>query len=179
MGRNRSTQEQLCRIVSFDPKRGPAKTTTLQQKPADRRGYSDGPNSKKIAKLIRDNQTDVSAVGKPRQPSAGVMGQIRESEGEKANANRRSTSRASVPHAGSEEMGASLSLIITNRLVYFRAFKKRTTTGFPLSDTNQGDEKGGSVHRHHDSKPAKGNKDVFLERPFTPAQERLCGGGWV
>ena len=42
----------------FDPseKTGPARTTTLQQGTADRRGYSDEPNTKRILKLIHDNQ---------------------------------------------------------------------------------------------------------------------------
>lgn len=37
-------------------KTGPARTTTVQRENADRRGYSDGPNTKKILKLIYENQ---------------------------------------------------------------------------------------------------------------------------
>ena len=42
----------------FDPSEetGPARTTTVQRVNADRRGYSNGPNTKKILKLIYENQ---------------------------------------------------------------------------------------------------------------------------
>ena len=42
----------------FDPseKGGPVRTTTLQRKLADRRSYSNGPTTKRILKLIHDNQ---------------------------------------------------------------------------------------------------------------------------
>ena len=63
-------------------------------------------------------------AGKLRNTNTGVMAQIRASEEEKANANRRSATHASVPHAGSEEMVASLTAIITNREVDSRAFKR-------------------------------------------------------
>ena len=48
----------LHEINYFDPmeKVRPARTTTLQQKSADRRSYSDGPNTKRILQLIHDNQ---------------------------------------------------------------------------------------------------------------------------
>ena len=54
------------------------------------------------------------------------------SEKEKANANRRSATHASVPHAGSEEMVASLVTSITNQNIIYDAEKEnepaRTTT---------------------------------------------------